>query len=317
MTLKHIVTGAAGFIGSTLTQRLLDRGDEVVGVDCLTDYYSEKIKRDNLEPLLAHQRFRRVRKNVLDTDWPALLEGVGTVFHLAAQPGVRASWGKTFRSYTDHNVLATQTLLEAVKEKGIRVVYASSSSVYGDAASLPMREDDLPKPFSPYGVTKLAAEHLCCLYWRNFQTPTVSLRFFTVYGPKQRPDMAFHRFIKAGLRGEPITLYGEGEQTRDFTYVADIVDACLQAAVTGREGGVYNLGGGSRISINRALEILERVLNRRLKVNRLEKQTGDVRDTYADTSLARADLQFHPSRSLEEGLAREAEWIESKLTLLD
>ena len=316
MAAKIIVTGVAGFIGSSIAQRLLDRGDEVVGIDCITDYYPERMKRANLEPLLAVDRFTFVEKNILDVDWTPILEGAAEVYHQAAQAGVRASWGKSFEIYTNQNVLATQVLLEALKGSDIRVVYASSSSVYGDSPALPMREDDLPRPLSPYGVTKLAAEHLCRLYHKNFGLPVVSLRYFTVYGPKQRPDMAFHRFIKAGLRGEPIGLFGDGEQTRDFTFVDDIVEANLRAASRGKPGGVYNLGGGSRITVNDVLKKIESVLGRELKIDRQENQMGDMRHTFADTSRARADLGFDPKVSLDEGLAAEARWIENSLPLL-
>ncbi len=311
-----IVTGAAGFIGSSIAQRLLDRGDSVIGVDCLTDYYSTAIKRDHLQALIKNPNFKFVEQNILDADWSALLAGAKAVFHMAAQAGVRASWGKTFKSYVDLNILSTQVLLETVKAAPIPVVYASSSSVYGETELFPMREDHLPKPVSPYGVSKLAAEHLCGLYWKNFKVPTVSLRFFTVYGPKQRPDMAFHKFIKAGLKGEAITLFDDGEQTRDFTFIDDIVTACIASSEKGAPGGVYNLGGGSRVSVNHVLEVLARVLNRELKIDRQPPQKGDVRHTYADTSLARRDFGFDPKTSLETGLAREADWIRSRMSLL-
>lgn len=313
---KFIVTGAAGFIGSTLSERLLKEGHRVVGVDCITDYYNPTIKRDHLAHLTQHSGFEFLETNILKMDLARALDGAKAVFHLAAQAGVRASWGKTFESYIEHNIHATQVLLEAVKERPIPVVYASSSSVYGDAESLPTRESDLPKPVSPYGVTKLAAEHLCNLYCKNFQVPSRSLRFFTVYGPRQRPDMAFHKFIKSALKGQAITLFDDGEQTRDFTFVDDIVSALIAASEKGRAGGIYNLGGGSRISVNGVIEMLGRVLNRPIKVERLGAQKGDVRHTCADTSAAQSDLGYQPSVSLEEGLRREAEWIESRMELL-
>lgn len=316
MTSNYIVTGTAGFIGSSIAQRLLGQGEQVIGIDCITDYYAEPIKRANLEPLLANEKFTFIEQNIVHVEWAPLLEGVKAVYHQAAQAGVRASWGQSFETYTRLNIDATQTLLEAAKGTGVRIVYASSSSVYGDTPKLPMHEDDAPYPTSPYGVTKLAAEHLCRLYWKSFQVPTVSLRYFTVYGPKQRPDMAFHRFIRAGLTNQPITLYGDGEQTRDFTFIADIVDANLLAAEKGAPGGVYNIGGGSRISMNAALAKLEKILNRKLDIRRLETQKGDMRHTYADTTRARAELGFVPKVGLDEGLAREAEWVENCLALL-
>lgn len=316
MANRYIVTGAAGFVGSTLSEKLLDQGHQVVGVDCVTDYYSPAIKRDHLAHLRERPGFEFLEKNILNVDLAKTLEGATAVFHLAAQAGVRASWGKTFESYIEHNIHATQVLLEAVKERPIPVVYASSSSVYGDAESLPTRETDLPKPVSPYGVTKLAAEHLCNLYCKNFRVPVRSLRFFTVYGPRQRPDMAFHKFIKAALKNQPITLFDDGEQTRDFTFVDDIVSACIAASEKGRPGGVYNLGGGTCISVNGVIEMMGRILNRPIKVERLDAQKGDVRHTCADTTAAQTELGFRPAVSLEEGLRREAEWIESRMELL-
>jgi nucleoside-diphosphate-sugar epimerase len=316
MTSKHIVTGAAGFIGSTLAQRLLNEGHHVVGVDSLTDYYAESIKRDNLRPLLANDRFSFLESPIRDVNWAETLEGAEAVYHQAAQAGVRASWGREFALYTELNIDATQILLEALKGRSTRLVYASSSSVYGDTPILPMREDHRPQPHSPYGVTKLAAEHLSVLYWRNFGVHTVSLRYFTVYGPKQRPDMAFHRFIKAVLQGREITLYGDGDQTRDFTFVDDIVEANLRAARLGAPGGVYNLGGGSTISVNDVLPIIGNIVGRPVLVKRFDTQKGDVRHTSADTSRAREELGFDPQTPLAEGLAAEVAWIENSLPLL-
>jgi len=319
---KIIVTGVAGFIGSSLAERLLQEGAAVIGVDCLTDYYDVRIKRANLAPLLARDAFTFIERPILEVAWAPLLEGCATVYHQAAQAGVRASWGRSFECYTTWNVLSTQRLLEAIKQSAsggaapARLVYASSSSVYGETKLLPMHEDHRPQPMSPYGVTKLAAEHLCVLYWRNFGVPTVSLRYFTVYGPRQRPDMAFHKFIKAGLAGEPITLYGDGEQTRDFTFIADAVEANLLAAQRGAPGGVYNIGGGSRISVNRVLEILQTILGRALDVRNVERQHGDVTHTYADVTRAAQDLGFRPKVGIEAGLRAEAEWVKANLALL-
>src|SRR5215203_4210459 len=224
--MKALVTGAAGFIGSHLVSALLDRGTEVVGLDCFTDYYARDIKEANLDVNRRRPRFTFVEARIQDADLATLLDDVSQVFHLAAQAGVRKSWGRDFRIYTDNNVDATQQLLEACLGRPLhRFVYASSSSLYGDNASIPMREDALPQPVSPYGVTKLAAEQLCHLYKVNHGVPTTALRYFTVYGPRQRPDMAFNRFIRASLDGQPISLYGDGEQTRDFTFVSDAVAA--------------------------------------------------------------------------------------------
>ena len=310
--MKALVTGAAGFIGSHLTASLLDKGATVVGVDCFTDYYPRALKERNLEENKLRDGFRFAETTIQDADLPALLDGVTHVFHLAAQAGVRKSWGKDFKVYTVNNIDATQMLLEAcVGRKIERFVHASSSSVYGDRATLPMREDALPQPVSPYGVTKLAAEQLGYLYHVNFGVPAVAMRYFTVYGPRQRPDMAFNRFIRAALNDEPISLFGDGDQTRDFTFVADAVAATIAAGERGIAGTAYNIGGGARVSMNHVLQIIERVAGHPLKINREDVQKGDMRDTYADTSLAKKDLGFAPKVSLEEGIQAEYRWLAS------
>jgi UDP-glucose 4-epimerase len=307
---KALVTGAAGFIGSHLTSALLDRGAEVIGLDCFTDYYARSLKDANLDVNRSRTGFRFVEASIQDAKLGALLDGITHVFHLAAQAGVRKSWGRDFRVYTDNNVDATQQLLEACVDRPLhRVVYASSSSLYGDGAPIPMREDALPQPVSPYGVTKLAAEQLCHLYCVNHGVPATSVRYFTVYGPRQRPDMAFHRFFRAALNGEPITVYGDGEQTRDFTYVSDAVAGTLAAGDVGVPGRAYNIGGGSRVTVNQVLNIVQRLVGRPLQIRREPAQKGDMRDTYADTALARADLGFAPAVTLEQGLESEYRWL--------
>ena len=308
--MKALVTGVAGFIGSHLCELLLDRGGHVIGIDCFTDYYARSIKETNLSHNKGRLGFSFVEARLQDADLPALLDGVTHVFHLAAQAGVRKSWGGDFRVYTDNNVDASQRLLEACVGLPLhRFVYASSSSVYGDNVAIPMRENALPQPISPYGVTKLAAEQLCYLYHVNHGVPTSSLRYFTVYGPRQRPDMGFHRFITAAIAGDPIHLYGDGEQTRDFTFVRDAVAATAAAGDRGVPGRAYNIGGGSRVSINQVLDIIGRLAGRPLDVRREPAQKGDMRDTFADTTLARADLGFAPSVSLEEGIEAEFRWL--------
>jgi UDP-glucose 4-epimerase len=308
-----VVTGVAGFVGSHLVERLLSEGWDVLGIDCFVDFYPREAKEANLGAARRSGAFRLVEGALQDLELGPLLEGSDAVFHLAAQAGVRASWGRDFALYSDHNVLATQRLLEAAVAAGARrVVYASSSSVYGDSRDLPLREDSFCQPVSPYGVTKLAAEHLCHLYWANHGLPVVSLRFFTVYGPRQRPDMAFHRFLRAARDGQPIHVFGDGEQTRDFTFVSDIVAATRAAADAGRPGGVYNVGGGERISLNAVLGLIGRVTGRKLDLVRGEAQKGDMRDTFADTTAARRDLGFRSTVGLEEGLAREWEWISGR-----
>jgi nucleoside-diphosphate-sugar epimerase len=308
--MRCLVTGVAGFVGSHLAERLVALGHEVVGVDCFTDYYPRHAKEQNLAALRAGPRFSFEQQDLARAEIAPLLRGVEAVFHQAAQAGVRASWGKTFETYTQCNVLATQRLLEAVREAGSvrRVVYASSSSVYGETDDLPMRETSRPRPFSPYGVTKLAAEHLCELYRHNFGVSTVSLRYFTVYGPRQRPDMGFHRFIARLLRGEPLPVYGDGEQTRDFTFVDDVVDANLLSLADGVEG-VYNIGGGSRVTLNHVLALLGELTEREVSIDRGGRQAGDVRHTAADTSLAQGKLGFAPKVALREGLARQVAWM--------
>jgi UDP-glucose 4-epimerase len=309
---KALVTGAAGFIGSHLCEALLSRGFEVTGLDCFTDYYPRPFKEANLDPLRGRPGFHMIEGSVQRTDLAALLDGKTHVFHLAAQAGVRKSWGRDFRTYTENNVDATQRLLESCVGRPLhRFVYASSSSLYGDNVSIPMREDALPQPVSPYGVTKLAGEQLCHLYFVNHGVPTAAMRYFTVYGPRQRPDMAFHRFIRASLEGRPVTLYGDGNQTRDFTYVADAVAATMAAGERGVPGRAYNVGGGSRVSMNEVIEIIGRVAGRPLEVHREPVQKGDMRDTYADTSRARADLGFAPSVTLEQGIEAEYRWLSS------
>ena len=308
--MNALVTGVAGFIGSTLAERLVRSGADVVGIDCFTDYYSREAKEHNLSWLRTAPNFKFVERRIQDADLSALLADRTHVFHLAAQAGVRKSWGRDFNIYTTNNIEATQVLLEACVNRPIeRLVYASSSSVYGDLVAMPMREDALPQPVSPYGVSKLAAEQLCYLYFVNFGVPTVSLRYFTVYGPRQRPDMGFNRFLRATLQGQPITLYGDGEQTRDFTFVDDAVSATVAAATRGVPGRVYNIGGGSRVSVNHVLEVIGRVAGRQPIVAADPVQKGDMRHTYADTSLARADLAFQPTIDLERGLAAECAWL--------
>jgi len=308
--MRALVTGVAGFIGSTLAERLLNDGADVVGLDCFTDYYPRPMKERNLTAVTDHPRFRLVETSIHKADLAALLADRTHVFHLAAQAGVRKSWGRDFAVYTVNNVEATQILLEACTNVTLeRIVYASSSSVYGDNAPLPMREDARPEPVSPYGVSKLAAEQLCYLYHVNYRLPTVSLRYFTVYGPRQRPDMGFHRFLRAAMLNEAITVYGDGEQTRDFTFVADAVSATMAAATSGCPGRVYNIGGGSRVSINQVLEMIARLSGRRPHIIVDPAQKGDMRHTYADTGLARAELGFEPNVALEEGLAAEYKWL--------
>lgn len=309
---KVLITGCAGFIGSHLCEKLVKRGAFVVGVDRFSDYYSLELKEKNLANLRRAENFKLIEADLLDLDLEELVTDVEYIFHEAAQAGVRASWGAQFEVYLRDNILATQKLLEASKGASQlkKFVFASSSSVYGDANDLPMCEDSVLKPISPYGATKLAAENLCYLYWKNFGAPTVSLRYFTVYGPRQRPDMAFHKFIKAMLTEDEIEIYGDGKQTRDFTYVSDAVDATINA-VKAPSGEVFNIGGGSQVTLIEAIKLLEEVVNKKANLVFSPSQKGDVKHTFADTSKARRSFNFNPSFNLRDGLAEEAKWLKS------
>ncbi len=309
-----LVTGAAGFIGSHLCERLVAEGWRVRGVDCFTPYYDPAQKEQNVSGLVREPRFELIRADLRSFDLAPLLEGVEVVWHLAAQAGVRASWGRTFEEYTTINVNATQRLLEAVVGLPIRrFVYSSSSSVYGEAPVFPMPEDGPLRPISPYGVTKLAGEHLARLYALNWGVPAVSLRYFTVYGPRQRPDMSFHRFLRALFRGEGIAIYGDGLQTRDFTFVGDAVEANVLAALRGENGESYNVSGGSRVTLLDAVRLLEKVAGRKAEIEFQPPKKGDARNTGGDASRARDRLGFRPAVGLEDGLTRMGAWMRTFL----
>jgi nucleoside-diphosphate-sugar epimerase len=310
--MNALVTGGAGFIGSHLSELLLERGARVRAIDAFTDFYPRPLKERNLENLRGRPGYEFIEGDLREVDLAAALDGITHVFHLAAQAGVRRSWGSEFGVYTGLNIDSTQRLLEACTKTPIeRLVYASSSSVYGDDVEIPMKETALPQPVSPYGVTKLAAEQLCHLYHVNFGVPAVSLRYFTVYGPRQRPDMGFNRFFTAILNGKPLVQFGDGLQTRDFTFVADAARATADAAVRGVPGRVYNIGGGSRVSLREVFDLITRVSGRKVTIDQQGPQKGDMRDTYADTTRARQDLDFTPSVTLEEGLRAMWRWMEA------
>lgn len=312
--MRCLVTGAAGFVGSHLTERLLSDGHEVCGIDAFINYYSRDLKERNLEKARAWDTFTFVEGDLLNVDLHTLLEGVDWVFHQAAQAGVRASWGNEFLRYSDCNVLATQRLLEAAAQTRNlrRFVYASSSSVYGNVKALPVLEETLTRPISPYGVTKLAAEHLCTLYYQEFQVPTVSLRYFTVYGPRQRPDMAFHRFCKSIVENEEITIFSDGNQTRDFTYIDDVIEANIRAATYDTAiGQVMNIAGGSHVTLREIIQRLEAISGRSAKVRYRVRQPGDVQDTFASTQRAQKLINYQPCVSLYGGLAAEFEYMAS------
>jgi len=309
---RVVVTGAAGFIGSHLCERLLAQGHQVVGVDSFTDFYERARKEENLEDSRGHANFTFEELDLVDADLRPVLRGANVVYHLAGQPGVRPSWGEQFGRYVRDNVLATQRLLETLKEMPVeRLVFAGSSSVYGDAEMFPTKESALPQPVSPYGVTKLAAEHLALLYAKNFGLPAVSVRYFTVYGPRQRPDMAFARFMEALVAGDAIEVFGDGEQTREFTYVSDAVEGTIKAATADVVGQVFNLGGGSRVTVNRVLATLEDISGIKARRKTLPAAPGDPRHTGASINLARERLGWEPRVSLREGLTKQWEWFQA------
>lgn len=310
---RVLVTGAAGFIGSHLVEEALRRGYEVIALDSLTTYYSPAAKVRNADRFSLHHRCTYLEQDILDVNLSSVLDGVSTIFHLAAQAGVRASWGQRFDAYTQLNVTVLQRLLEAARAAEIeRFVFASSSSVYGDAETLPTPEDVMLRPLSPYGATKALGEHLTYLYYRNYGVPIVNLRFFSVYGPRQRPDMAFHRAIEAGLNGKSFKLFGDGKQTRDFTYVADIVQGTIAAAERAVPGTTYNLGGGSNVSLLEVLDIVGSELGCALSVVLEESQRGDARDTAADIGKARDELKYAPEWDVARGLGEQVAWHRAK-----
>jgi nucleoside-diphosphate-sugar epimerase len=308
--MRSIITGVAGFIGSHLAEKLLGLGHEIVGVDKFLDNYARHFKDSNLSHFANHPSFKFINDDLVNIELSQLLDQTDYVFHLAAQPGVRSSWGREFSQYSHNNILATQVLLEACKQANVRkFVYASSSSVYGDTDDLPMRENGGTRPVSPYGVSKLAAEHLCYLYWKSFGIPTVSLRFFTVYGPRQRPDMFFHILMRRLLLNDEIPLYDDGGQSRDFTFCADIVEGLVRAAFYPGSGEVFNLGGGGETTLLKAIRLTEKISGRKARLTRFDRQRGDVRRTRASLDGAKKKLGYGPSVSLEEGLSRQWEWM--------
>ena len=304
------MTGAAGFIGSHLCERLLEAGHEVIGIDSFSDYYERARKKENLEVARAHNNFTLVELDLVDGDVARAIRGATVVFHLAGQPGLRPSWGDHFDIYVKNNIVATQRVLEALREvQTRRLVFASSWSVYGDAEKFPTKETALPRPVSPYGMTKLAAEHLVFLYMRNFDIPATALRYFTVYGPRQRPDMAFCRFMEALVDSQEIEIFGDGEQTREFTYVSDAVEGTIKAASADVVGQAVNLGGGSRASVNKVLDLLEEISQVRPRRRYLPATPGDARHTGASINLAREKLGWEPRVSLRDGLTKQWDWF--------
>ena len=310
--IKILVTGAAGFIGSHLCERLLKIEEiEVVGIDGFINPALNLTKQRNLKLLLTNPRFQFHQVDLRKADLARLLDGVQVVYHLAAMPGVRTSWGTDFKSYVDHNIVATQILLEAVCECPLKkFIYISTSSVYGEKIGK-VAEDSIPTPLSPYGVSKLTGEYLCKVYQASYGIPIVILRYFTLFGPRQRSDMAFHRFINGILHREPIKIYGDGKQTRDFTFIDDIIRANLSSIESGKAGETYNLGGGTQRKIVDILPVIEEISQTKAKIRYVEREKGDVRHTFADIQKAKEDLNYSPQVALEDGLKLEWEWIKT------
>ncbi len=300
--MRYVITGAAGFIGSHLAEALIARGDDVVGIDSFTDYYDPALKEENARGIDV----RRIDLARDELDFG----GFDGVFHLAGQPGVR-SFGDVFAHYVERNVLASQRVFEAAARDGVRVVFASSSSVYGEAERYPTPEETEPAPVSPYGITKLTCEHLARAYARSFGLDVVVLRYFNAFGPRQRPDMAFTKIVRALADGSPFDLYGDGLQSRGWTYVADVVDATVRAMDGG--SGTYNVGGGVEASVREAIAILERIGDAKLDIREQPPVPGDQRRTSADTTRIREDLGWEPKTALEDGLRAQWEWASSKV----
>ncbi|MBA4496535.1 NAD-dependent epimerase/dehydratase family protein [Paenactinomyces guangxiensis] len=299
---KVLVTGCSGFIGSSLCHFLLQCGYHVIGIDIFKPNYDRWIKERNLEHLKQFNRFRFLESDLAKCQFKPFIQDVDYIFHLAAIPGVRTSWGANFKEYVENNILTTQTLLDTVQNSSVKkIVYASSSSVYGGMTG-PTDEQQIPQPISPYGVTKLSAEHLCQLYVRNFQVPVVSLRYFTVFGPRQRPDMAFHKMIYRILQERPITIFGDGEQSRDFTFIEDVVAANLAAIESSHIGEIFNIGGMSRLSINEVIQIIEKYTGKKAKRQHLPEQPGDPKHTWANITKAKSMLNYNPQFDLEKGI---------------
>jgi len=306
-----VVTGVAGFIGSSLAEKLLKENFKVVGIDCFTDYYSKNIKKKNLTNCLKNEHFTFIQKNILELDLEPIIKNSQCLFHQAAQPGVRASWGSQFDTYVKDNILVTQKNLESAKEVKTfeKIVMASSSSVYGNQEGKMIEESTLTKPISPYGATKLVAENLGNLYAENFDLPVISLRYFTVYGPRQRPDMAFSKFIRSNISNKEIEVFGDGNQIRDFTYISDIVEANILSMNSSSKSGIFNIGGGSTHSVNQILEMIKNITGNENIIKFKPKQNGDVFKTESDIEKARKNLNYSPKIDIKKGLENQFQWI--------
>jgi UDP-glucuronate 4-epimerase len=306
--MRSLITGVAGFVGFHLAEHLLASGHEVIGIDCFTSYYDPKLKCSNIAGLSLHPRFTFIEGDVAGINLESVVKDIDLIFHLAGQPGVRGGWGNDFATYVHHNVVATQKLLASLAvSPPKKVVVASSSSIYGNGR-LPMSEADMPKPISPYGITKLAAEHLCHVYGVSNKIPFVALRYFTVYGPRQRPDMAFHRIIHSIMTNKPVPLYGDGSQCRDFTNIRDVVDASLRAAISPHDGVALNICCGTPISMREVIDIIESIMGKRATIRRLPATVGEMTHTHGDPRQARALLGFAARVGIEDGLREQVSW---------
>ena len=313
------MTGVAGFIGSHLAERLLKENFKVIGIDCFTDYYSKQIKKNNIDLYLKNKNFVLIDDDIINMDLTTILKKATFLFHEAAQPGVRSSWGDSFEVYLRNNIKVTQKILETAKNVDSleKIIMASSSSVYGNQDGIMNEEKTIPKPFSPYGATKLAAENLGNIYFNNYNLPVCSLRYFTVYGPRQRPDMAFSRFILSALSMKNITVYGNGEQTRDYTFIEDIVEANMLLIENDVVGEIMNIGGGNVISTNKIIKLLEDISENKISIKYEEKQKGDVKHTQADISKAKKILNYKPKITLRNGLVKELDYFRKFQNLYD
>lgn len=311
--MKILVTGAAGFIGSHLCEKLLsNEKNQVVGIDTFIGPTPKELKQINLQALRKQSRFQLIEADLLTTNLEETLDGIDIIYHLAGMPGVRSSWGKDFDPYVTNNILATQRLLEAAKEKPLKkFIYASTSSVYGEQFGKVI-ENAYLTPLSPYGITKLTGEHLCNVYLKSYHIPIITVRFFTVYGPRQRPDMAFHRFIAQILKGKHITIYGDGTQSRDFTYINDCIDGIYSIVdKEGLIGQTINIGGKERATVNEVISFIEQITGEKANFRFLPRISGEPKHTWADISNAQKLLGYNPKISLREGLAEEIDYIRS------
>ena len=308
-----IVTGAAGFIGSHLSEKLLENGFKVIGIDCFTDYYSKEIKKNNMISFQNNKNFKLIENDLMKIDLTSIIKESEFLFHEAGQPGVRASWGEQFDTYVKDNILVTQKILESAKKVKTleKIVMASSSSIYGEQEGIMIENKTIPSPISPYGVTKLASENLGLTYALNHDLPVTSLRYFTVYGPRQRPDMAFTKFIKANLSGDKISIFGDGNQIRDFTFISDIIDANINCIKSEIQGNVLNIGGGKTYSVLNVLKIIEKITGKKNKLIFSTKQKGDVRKTEANIEKAIKNIDYSPKIDLTKGLTNQINWIKN------